>query len=123
MYATLDDYETFIGTAPEGIEKLLDQASDLVDSVTFNRIRGVGFDNLTDYQQKMIRKAVCYQASFKTEYGEYEGVSSFSAGSISVTMNTASLFNGQTMSGSAVEYLKNTGLTSRNLLWGRGYYG
>lgn len=117
MYATADDYTRYVGAAPEGIDKLLEQTSDQVDSVTFNRVRGIGFESLTDYQKEMIKKAVCHQAAYRLEYGAYEGISSFSAGSVSVSLNNANTLNGQVISKVAAEYLKNTGLTTRSLSW------
>lgn len=123
MYATVNDYQVYVSDdMPEDILRLLAQAEDQVDNVTFNRIRGVGFANLTAYQQEMIKKAVCYQAQFLVTYGQFEGVSSFSAGSVSVSMDTNNLFNGQQMGRKAIECLKNTGLTSRNANWGRANY-
>ena len=56
------------GTVPE--EKLsvaLRQASRHVDSLTYNRIVGQGFSNLTNFQKEMIRAVVCSQADFEHE--------------------------------------------------------
>ena len=56
------------GTVPE--EKLsvaLRQASRHVDSLTYNRIVGQGFSNLTNFQKEMIREVVCSQADFEHE--------------------------------------------------------
>ena len=120
MYADSTDYEKYISpNIPENINILLEQASDQVDLATFNRIRGVGFINLTNYQQEMIKKAVCHQVQYKAEYGSYEGISSFSAGSISVSLNTGNMLNGQTMSKIAADSILSTGLASRNISWRR----
>lgn len=51
------------------IRELLDLAEIKIDEVTFNRIRGIGFDNLTEFQQERVRKAVCLQADYIQEYG------------------------------------------------------
>ena len=56
------DYEyykdAFKGSLDEEIAtKLLEEASDQVDRLTYGRIRRKGFDNLTEYQQEMIKKA------------------------------------------------------------------
>ena len=58
------DYEyykdTFQGTVlDESNKHKLERSSDQIDSLTFNRIRAKGFDNLTDFQKDKIRKAVC----------------------------------------------------------------
>ncbi|WFF72677.1 hypothetical protein [Proteiniclasticum sp. QWL-01] len=123
MYASANDYLTYIADElPANIERLLAQAADDVDAVTFNRIRGVGFSSLTAYQQEMVKKAVCHQAEYLMNYGQYEGISSFSAGGVSVSLNQNNLFNGKRMSSKAIECLKTTGLTSRNVRWGRSNY-
>jgi hypothetical protein len=62
----LDQYEG--STIPEDeLEKALKQASRHVDSLTYNRIVGRGFSNLTTYQQEIIREVVCMQADFEYE--------------------------------------------------------
>ena len=61
MYASPDYYKkTFVGVISADSEVLaskLKSASDKIDILTFNRIRGIGFDNLTPFQQEVIRKA------------------------------------------------------------------
>ena len=69
-YATedyyVDQYEG--GTIPEDeLEKALKQASRHVDSLTYNRIVGRGFSNLTAFQQEIIQEVVCQQADFEWE--------------------------------------------------------
>ena len=49
------------------LEKALRQASRHIDSLTYNRIAGRGFSNLTSFQQELIRDVVCQQADFETE--------------------------------------------------------
>lgn len=51
----------------EHLEKALRQASRHIDSLTYNRIAGAGFENLTGFQQEIIREAVCQQAEFEYE--------------------------------------------------------
>ena len=43
------------------------QASRHIDSLTYNRIVGRGFSNLTRFQQDIIQDVVCQQADFETE--------------------------------------------------------
>ncbi|MFR2692664.1 MAG: hypothetical protein ACLTBV_18680 [Enterocloster bolteae] len=45
----------------------LKQASRHVDSLTYNRIVGRGFSNLTAFQQETIQEVVCQQADFEYE--------------------------------------------------------
>ena len=51
-------------------EKYLKQASRHIDSLTYNRIVGRGFSNLTHFQQCLIREVCCEQAEFEYENKE-----------------------------------------------------
>ena len=83
--------------------------------MTFNRIVGTGFSSLTEFQQDKIKKAVCLQADFVEQYGDYinSPISAFSAGSINVTLNnnTVKNINGVITSSEVYDLLKQTGLT------------
>lgn len=61
--------DTYKGTViPSGdLEKALKQTSRHIDSLTYNRIVGRGFSDLTAFQQDVIREAVCQQADFEHE--------------------------------------------------------
>lgn len=99
----------------EELENRLELASDNVDTLTYNRITGIGFDNLTPFQQDKIKKAVCIQAEFNYQYGDYLDlpVDSYSAGSVNVSFGKES--NGVRTPNSVVNYLSQTGLTCRIL--------
>lgn len=43
------------------------QASRHIDSLTYNRIVGRGFSDLTPFQQEVIQEVVCQQADFEWE--------------------------------------------------------
>ena len=100
----------------EDVDKKLERASDQIDSLTFNRIIGIGFDNLTKFQKDKVQKAVCIHAEFIEQYGNYIDMplSGFSAGSTSVSFN-AEKVNGITTTQEVLNYLKQTGLTCRRL--------
>lgn len=69
-YAACDYYrETYGGSAIEEGElpKYLRQASRHIDTLTYNRIVGRGFSNLSPFQQEVIREVVCQQADFEHE--------------------------------------------------------
>lgn len=51
----------------EELSKALKVASRHIDSLTYNRIVGRGFFNLTEHQQEIIREVVCQQADFEVE--------------------------------------------------------
>ena len=69
-YVTPDYYRDIYkgSTVPDAeLEKALRQASRHIDSLTYNRIVGQGFSNLTEFQQDVIRDVVCQQADFEYE--------------------------------------------------------
>ena len=58
------------GSIPDGeVEKYLEKSQEKIDSITYNRIVRIGFDNLTDFQQEKLRKAICIQADYINEHG------------------------------------------------------
>lgn len=98
------------------LENRLERASDQIDTITYNRIIGLEFKNLSPFQQDKIKKAVCLHAEFIEQYQEYINMplSGFSAGSTSVSFN-ANKVNGITTTQEVLNYLKQTGLTCRRL--------
>ena len=69
-YATPEYYtDTYGGTLilENDIGRALQIASRHIDSLTYNRIVGRGFSNLTRFQQDIIQDVVCQQADFETE--------------------------------------------------------
>ena len=88
-YVTPEYYrETYGGTQiPENeLERALTQASRHIDSLTYNRIVGQGFSNLTAFQQDVIREVVCQQADF-----EYENADEINTILSSYSLNGASV--------------------------------
>lgn len=65
-------FETYQGTVLKSDEcqRYLKQASRRIDSLTYNRIVGRGFSNLTAFQQDVIREVICEQADFEYENAE-----------------------------------------------------
>lgn len=96
------------------LDSKLEFASDDINSLTYNRIIGLGFDNLTPFQQDKIKKAVCIQAEFNYQYGDYMDlpVDSYSAGSVSLNFGNSSVVKSPN---SVANYLRQTGLTCRVL--------
>ena len=67
-YVTYEYYcDVYKGTVipMSELDKALKQASRHVDSLTYNRIVGRGFSNLTAFQQDVIQEVVCQQADFE----------------------------------------------------------
>ena len=88
-YVTPEYYrETYGGSQiPENeLEQALTQASRHIDSLTYNRIVGQGFSNLTAFQQDVIREVVCQQADF-----EYENADEINTILSSYSLNGASV--------------------------------
>lgn len=119
-YVDCDYYKnTYKGAMDEETAtKFLEEASDEVDKLTYGRIRKKGFQNLTEYQQGLIKKAVCYQADFISKYGEYLNmpIDGYSAGGISLSFSKENQGAGGVMADKkTLDYLSQTGLTVRRL--------
>lgn len=117
VYADGTYYKTvFYGVEieTEELERLLARASEKVDEATYNRSRH--FNDLSDYEKEMIRKATCSEAEALYTYGEYDvNLSGYSIGDVSISMsNDADCGNGL-ISKKAIKYLSNTRLVSRIL--------
>lgn len=102
------------------LEQRLIMASHDIDSLTYNRILKVGFDNLTNFQKEIIQKSVCLHADFLHQYGEFLDlpISSYSAGSTSVGFKELKIEgqNGVATTHRVFTLLKQTGLTVRLFL-------
>lgn len=118
-YADFSDYRNIIGEddilETKEIEDNLELASVKIDEMTFGRINGVGFDNLTSFQRECIRKATCYQAQYIAENGYDEtDVSSYTVGKLSVTQGQQeSVASKYHMSPTALALLRASGLMWR----------
>ena len=107
----------------EEIEKYLELAQEKIDSITYNRIVAIGFDNLTEFQKEKISKAICYQADYVFQNGYNDennrDVSSYSVLDISVSVDNSS--NNKTiaqkvnMSEIAYDLVHKTGLDGKVL--------
>jgi hypothetical protein len=102
----------------ESIEKALKQASRHIDTLTYNRIVGKGFSNLTEFQQDIVKEVVCLQADFEYENADLieSVISSYSINSVS--MNFGQSWNiyadkGIAMNKATYSQLEQTGLTCR----------
>lgn len=99
----------------EALATHLSRASDQIDALTYNRIRGRGgLDNLSCYQQECVKKAVCAQAEFNAQYGAYADMplTGYSIGDVSLSFVTEKV-NGVATTRDVLNYLGQTGLTSR----------
>lgn len=71
--------------------RALKKASRHIDALTYNRIIGRGFLNLTEFQQDVIREVVCRQAEFEHENAdEIESIlSSYSINGVSASFGNS----------------------------------
>ncbi|MNW40117.1 hypothetical protein D3C74_172230 [compost metagenome] len=118
-YATVDDYDLYGGGSipVDQLGKALEQSSDQIDILTYNRIVGIGFDNLTQFQRDRVIKAVCQQADFQYQYGEYLDfpLAGYSAGSVSLSFKAVEGAGGVHTTNSVINLLRATGLSDRRL--------
>ena len=111
-------YKVFNGDLiRNNIDKYLREASEKIDEVTFNRIVGVGFDNLTDFQKEKVKLAVCYQAEYIFEKGydaeNDDDISNYTVLDISVTKSESAektIAEKKKLSSLAYDQIKKTGL-------------
>ena len=124
LYVSKEYYkETFNGKiSDEDIEKYLKLAQNKIDRITFNRIVGIGFENLTEFQKEKVREAICYQADyiFKNGYDDEDknDISSYSVLDISVSVKNKSedsktIAERECMDKMAYDAIVQTGLAQR----------
>lgn len=104
----------------EEIQRRLVQASRHIDSLTYNRIVGRGFSDLTPFQQEIIQEVCCMQAEFEyTNADELETIlSSYSINGVSAQFGSSwnmYIENGIAMKRDVYALLCQTGLCCRLL--------
>lgn len=92
MYADKEYYENVYGGTlidEEQIEKQLTTAGRQIDTLTYCRIRGTGFENLTEFQKDQIRYVNCLLTDFIYENkDELESMlSSYGINGVSMTFS------------------------------------
>lgn len=124
VYVDADYYASeHKGTTLSGdeLEKALRTASMHIDSLTYNRIVGQGFDNLTPFQQGIIRQVCCMQADFESENADFIESVLKSYAINGVSMSFGDSWNVKVESGIAIRrdtyaLLCQTGLCTRRLM-------
>lgn len=69
-YATEADYLKYYTVVPKNFEKLVYKASRTIDTLTYNRIVGTGFDNLKLFQKEAVTACCCEIVQFYDEYAD-----------------------------------------------------
>ena len=123
MYAGIEYYKnTYKGNLEDAdAEKALEKASRHIDTLTYNRIVGIGFDNLTEYQQGIIKECECLMADWETENTDYINnmLSSYSLNGASMSFTgqsaSATVVSGVAVSREIYSHLQKCGLCTRSL--------
>lgn len=118
-YVTYEEYKTMKGCTlnEETADKYLDLASYDIDNLTFNRIKKIGFENLTDFQKLTIKTAVVLQADFRFENEDWldSALSQYSINGVSVNYGDSKsvrVVNDVFIPNTTLAILKQTGLCS-----------
>lgn len=117
-YADYGFYDVYSGVIGEESEAYLMKASRKVDTLTFNRIRAIGFENLSEFQKELVQEAVCELADFMYENQDAltSPIASYSLNGASVTFgNGINMLRVQSvlLPSDIYEKLKQTGLCDR----------
>ena len=123
MYADLEYYRnTYGGKLPdEEAEKALKQASRHIDILTCRRIAGMGFENLTPFQQETVKEVACMMADFESVNASMINslINSYSLNGASISFSGESancqLVKGVVIQRDVYETLSLTGLTCLSL--------
>ena len=123
MYADFECYKnTYCGKLPEEeAEKALKQASTHIDILTYRRIVGVGFDNLTPFQQDTVKEVCCMMADFESTNASMINslINSYGINGATISFSgecaNCQLVNGIVVQKDVYAYLSQTGLTCRSL--------
>lgn len=118
MYVSLGEYDELSKHKFNPIPELEEAERD-IDSLTFNRIKGIGFDGLTDFQRSLIKRAVVDQADFKHQYASLieNPLASYSINGVSMSWDNTKVLqkSGIYTSASIYGMLRQTGLTYRGV--------
>lgn len=123
MYAGIEYYKnTYKGKLDDAdAEKALEKASRHIDTLTYNRIVAVGFENLAEYQQGVIKECECLMADWETENTDYINsmLSSYSLNGASMSFTgqsaSATVVSGVAVSREIYSHLQKCGLCTRSL--------
>lgn len=122
MYVEEQYYRQNFGSVlpEEDEEKALKKAESHVDALTWNRIWGIGFEHLTEFQKNTIREVCCELAEF--EYDNADMINSvlqqYSINGVSMTFGSSwnmMVQNGIAIRRDTYEKLCQTGLCCRRI--------
>ena len=104
----------------EEVEARLKRACRDIDSLTFNRIVGAGFENLTEFQQDIIKEAVQLHAEFCYDNADLldSPLAAYAINGVSMSFDKSKIvtIGGVTTSNEVYSLLMQTGLCYRGLM-------
>ena len=113
-YATVEFYKNFYkgSSIPDDcLQHSLDIASMDVDVITRMKIKKLGgFDKLSEHEKNCVQLAVCAQADYRHTKASMDGLSSYSIGDVSVSVEDTVDYDKECSA-----YLAMTRLTYRGL--------
>ncbi len=121
-YLTIEKYRELLNEEinEKEFSKLLLLAEEKINSISKNRIVGIGFDNLTEFQKEKVELATAFQIQYLLENGlEDDDLSGYSVLDISINVdkNNESISKKLHMSSIAYTYMQDTGLCTNNFKW------
>lgn len=119
-YITAEEYTALTGNAvTDHTEHMIQRASEQIDTLTFNRIRAIGFEKLYPLQQEIIKTVCAEQTAFISEFGDMldSPLSSYGIGNVSMSWDASKVIqiSGVIMQADVYSRLLQTGLCDRSL--------
>lgn len=122
-YITLNELTEFIGRdviPAEDAMRYIHSASRHIDTLTFGRIRKIGFDNLSEFQRDIIKEATALLTQFEYENSDMLNsvLQNYSINGVSMTFGEGwniKVQNGVAVSTDIYNLLSQSGLTTLNL--------
>ena len=121
-YITLNELTEFIGRdviPAEDAIRFIHSASRHIDTLTFGRIRKIGFDNLSEFQRDVIKEATALLTKFEYENDDMlnSALTNYSINGVSMTFGEGwniKIQNGVAVSTDIFNLLAQSGLTTLN---------
>lgn len=122
MYLTFAKFQTLCPDSTiteQQYNAVENRAESDVDTLTFNRITSIGFNNLTAFQQDKVRLALSQQIAFVFDNAELldSPLSSYSISGVSMSFDSSKIVSccGVTTTSQVYNVLMQTGLCYRGL--------
>lgn len=106
--------------AENALEKALKDASQQIDTLTYNRIHREGFERLTEFRKEIVQETVCKLADFNTENADVLNMilGSYAINGVSMEFGkgwNVGIVNGIPISPGIYGYLEQSGLCCASL--------